>query len=1130
MADEKWQKVREIFDSALRQKPADRRRFVHEVCGDDKALLAEVESLLSSIDSAESFMETPAVAKVAHMIEVKTKKLEAGKCFGHYEIINQIGEGGMGEVYLAKDTRLERKTAIKVLRGNVAQDEERMRRFVREAKSASALNHPNIITIYEIGEIDNTHFIATEHIEGDTLRERLKGASINLKSALDVAIQVANALDAAHRTGIVHRDVKPENVMIRPDGLVKILDFGIAKLSEPPVVADGLSVNDSEAATAIKPYTSPGMIIGTVAYMSPEQARGLAVDARTDVWSLGVVLYEMAAGRLPFEGQTSSDVISSILQKEPPAFMLFSDEADARLDEIVTKALTKDKEERYQSAKDLFIDLKRLKHHLDVQAEIERTNPAELSNMQGGARSSGISHSISPPVFLGVEITANQTANQTIIADKRITIDSNLARSGSKRIVAIVTAAVLLASIAVWVVWHRRNLSWARNQVPQIETLSSNGNYFAAYDLATETQKYLPNDSTIIRLMPTISDTLTVTSEPSGAQVYLKRFSPDVAGNFPPRQVVGTTPINNLRVARGQYILYIEKDGYAKTERTVSGAIMHAGSLIVLPPPIRVEEKLIATDKMPDRMVFVPGADYRLVAWARPTDARVRLNDYFIDKYEVSNQDYKEFINAGGYLKKQFWKYAFIKDNKTLSWEEAMKEFKDRAGLAGPRSWSGQNFPEGKADYPVTDITWYEAAAFAAFKGKQLPTIFQWEKAARNGKRLNLVNYMPWGVFDPGGTLDYHANFNNNGTMPVNSLEFGMSPFGVYNMAGNVSEWSLNETSEGFVADGGAWGEPSYMFANYAAFPGFYSSNKVGFRCALNFADATGDQGAMRIDSKKEIPVYTPSSDASFNNWLSYYRYNKTPLDPQIVEVKETNEWRREKITFNGADGERAIAYLYLPKNFPRPLQVIHLSPATDVENGLLPLPDAIEDLLAPFIKSGRAVFGVVLRGYIERLRPEGYAEPEPTTVEYREKIVNWITDLRRGLDYLETRNDIDARRIAFYGPSAGARIGLILAAVENRYASVVMRGAGLWKSYVPWIAEANPINFASHIRATKLMVHGRYDETLSLRTDAEPLYKLMPEPKRLVLYDGGHVAPFEFMVTTMNGWLDETLGPVKRE
>jgi dipeptidyl aminopeptidase/acylaminoacyl peptidase len=294
--------------------------------------------------------------------------------------------------------------------------------------------------------------------------------------------------------------------------------------------------------------------------------------------------------------------------------------------------------------------------------------------------------------------------------------------------------------------------------------------------------------------------------------------------------------------------------------------------------------------------------------------------------------------------------------------------------------------------------------------------------------------------------------------------------------------------------------------------------------------DASGDSGQIRIDIKEEIPVYTPSSDADFNRWREVYRYDRLPLDAQIVEVNETAEWRREKITFNGADNERAIAYLYLPKNFPRPLQVIHFAPPGDVEDGLRSLPEAMDDILAPFIKSGRAAFGVVLKGYVERLQPEGYNELDPTTAEYREKIVNRITDLRRGLDYLETRNDIDARQIAFFGPSSGARTGLILAAVEDRYRSVFLMGAGLRKPYAQWIPEANTVNFAPHILAPKLMMHGRYDENLSLKTEAEPLFKLLREPKRLVIYDGGHIPPLELLVTTMNNWLDETLGPVKRE
>jgi len=293
-----------------------------------------------------------------------------GQQIGRYKIRSAIGKGGMGEVFLAEDTELERLVALKVLPEDLANDTERMRRFVQEAKSASALNHPNIITIYEIGKTDNTHFIATEYIEGETLHERLKSESISLKSVLDIGIQVASALEAAHRAGIVHRDIKPENVMIRPDGFVKILDFGIAKLIEKRVEAI-----DAEAATAIKAGTQDGLIIGTANYMSPEQARGKDIDARSDIFSFGVVLYEMLSRKLPFEGENAIDVIGSILNKEPVPIQELIAEVPPEIRRIISKTLKKDREERYQTAKDLLIDLKDVKEELKIQNKLERTVP-----------------------------------------------------------------------------------------------------------------------------------------------------------------------------------------------------------------------------------------------------------------------------------------------------------------------------------------------------------------------------------------------------------------------------------------------------------------------------------------------------------------------------------------------------------------------------------------------------------------------------------------------------------------------------------------------------------------------------------------------------------------------------------
>ena len=286
----------------------------------------------------------------------------------HYKILSKIGAGGMGEVFLAQDTKLDRKVALKILPPEFANDKDRMTRFVREAKSASALNHPNIITIYEIGESDGTHFIATEFIEGETLSKHLRGENVSLKSVLDIATQIASALQTAHSAGIVHRDIKPDNLMIRADGLAKILDFGIAKLSETPT-----NIGEEDATAIQKPSTSPGMIIGTANYMSPEQAKGKEIDARSDIFSFGIVFYEMLTGKRAFEGETALESISSILKDEPKPISQFLPEVPNEIERIVNKTLRKDREERYQTAKDLVVDLKDAKQNLELQNLMERS-------------------------------------------------------------------------------------------------------------------------------------------------------------------------------------------------------------------------------------------------------------------------------------------------------------------------------------------------------------------------------------------------------------------------------------------------------------------------------------------------------------------------------------------------------------------------------------------------------------------------------------------------------------------------------------------------------------------------------------------------------------------------------------
>jgi serine/threonine protein kinase len=402
MEPERWQQISGIFKSALALKPEERPAYVADKCGDDESLRHQVEQLIESHQQADqhSFIESHAVAEVASLLVPDSPaevpdSLEKGQQIAHYRIVRKLGEGGMGEVYLAEDTRLDRTVALKIVPADLASDKRRMQRFKQEAKLASSLNQPNILTIYEFGDIDSLHFIASEYVDGTTLRYYVKENQLKLPEIIDIGIQVVAALDAAHEARIVHRDIKPENIMVRRrDKVIKVLDFGLAKLTER---VSGRSVrSETEANTAVMVRTMPGSVMGTVYYMSPEQAQGLHIDERTDLWSVGVVIYEMVTGTVPFVGVTSSHTIVDILEKEPPPLGKPGARAvPPELQRIVSKALAKDPGERYQTAKDMLIDLRNLKRRLELESEIERTGsihpglpaakPAESENVRAGS-------------------------------------------------------------------------------------------------------------------------------------------------------------------------------------------------------------------------------------------------------------------------------------------------------------------------------------------------------------------------------------------------------------------------------------------------------------------------------------------------------------------------------------------------------------------------------------------------------------------------------------------------------------------------------------------------------------------------------------------------------------------------
>lgn len=659
----------------------------------------------------------------------------------------------------------------------------------------------------------------------------------------------------------------------------------------------------------------------------------------------------------------------------------------------------------------------------------------------------------------------------------------------------------------------------------EILALADSGRYMEAFDLAGASGGQLPDT-----VWARISDRLTVVTEPEGARVLARRLgapgtAPDTESHF-----LGTTPIHELQLSRGDYLLRIEREGFAPEERLASSAMQRNDRYLQVGQPfpgVAFRLRLQPAAEVPEDMVTVPGGRYTAVSPSLQSPS-ASLEDFFIDRFEVTNEAFARFVEAGGYLERRYW----MEPGGGIA-GGLQQDWVDRTGLPGPRGWSAQAPPPGSERHPVTGVTWHESQAFCRFLGRRLPTVYEWEKAARDGQLVRMGSFfMPWGPVGPGPGLADRANFSGRGTVPVDAHPFGISPYGAYAMAGNVKEWLANPALMGRAVTGGSWEDPAYMFSQVGPLDPATASSSVGFRCARlsrPHPDA-GDQGTGPVGLATEAPVYQPVGEDAFAGLLSHYRYEPAPLESIVEERHDAGAWIRERIRFTGPDGDRILAYLYLPKSASPPFQSVLYMPASDVYFGV-PVTESTEWITGPVIRSGRAVLTVVLDGMPERDHGPEYQLPEPHSVRFRDELVSDAIELRTGLDYLATRDDIDLDALAYIALSRGAASRLAFSAVDPRYRAAILIGAGIDERIKPTLPEVDNVNFAPRVATPILMVNGAVDEEHPWLTRGLPLWNLLPEPKELVLVEGaGHVPSAEERVPPILEFLDRTFGPVTRD
>jgi eukaryotic-like serine/threonine-protein kinase len=967
--------------------------------------------------------------------------LAVGTIIGaRYRVERQIGEGGMATVFLAQDLKHHRPVAVKVLLQTLT-DTIGVRRFLQEIEVIAGLQHPHLLTLIDSGDVNGMPYYVMPYIEAQTLHEVIQVEKpMPVERAVTIAREVADGLAYAHQHGVLHRDVKPSNVLMS-DGHAIVADFGIATALQK---------------AAVERITETGISLGSPTYMSPEQASGeRTLDARTDIYSLACVLYEMLCGEAPLEKLSMQAMVTRKLTGSIPRLRDRRSDVPPALDAAIHKALASDPDARFASMR-------------------------EFSSAIGAA----------------VRV-----------------------RGGASRRAVWLVAAAAVVVVVVGGAWVRqeRRVTRATQQIGEINRLASGGEFAAAFALAEQVVPIIPRDSTLQRVRPLFTDFIRIVTVPAGARVF-RQHPRQPPGDWEP---IGTTPLDSVPMPRFgsdlSYRLRIERDGY-ETAELLPNVFAGWGALWGVPALDTL--RLDRAGAMPG-MVRIPGWTTRDLMHPGGT---IRLNDFHVGKHEVTNREYYQFVSAGGYQRREYWTEAFVRDGRELTWEEAMTDLRDRTGLPGPSTWSSGRFPAGQEEFPVGGVSYYEAAAYARFAGKRLPTAGHWSRAALYHHRES-----SW-IYEPSSNLD--------GTEPRRVGQGMINSYGLHDIAGNVREWCVNLVDAGRLTRGGGWEDAGFFVPNLIPKPEFDRSPSNGFRLvALTDHDSTIAHLSARIvrPTRRDFRNVKAISDAEFSIYRRLFDYDPLPLAARRDTGGTSDILRWERVSFTaGYGGERMAAYVFLPRDAPPPYEVVmYWGPG-----GLATLRSFNADqwltfnsLMGFIPRSGRALVMPVFKGTYDRDDKDfsvtnTFAD---STARYRDLAVQWIKDLRRTVDYLETRQDMRLDRVGYYGYSWGGELAGLALTLEPRIKAAVLNVGG-YSPAGPPRPEVDPVNYNPRARVPTLMLNGKHDVVFPYETSQLPFFQQLgtpPADKKQFIYPTGHSVPQEALVRESLAWFDRYLSGV---